>query len=214
MWLIVCFCVFGRQAWRLHEHRNISVSLWSSKQTKPANAGQWAAGWSLRSALLMPLSVDNTWTVWGSHIGEGVTILFLYKKRKKSYEEFFFAQFLSIFPIAMETLISLVTSPFFVIQWSPVLCFSCSPTYLACITQPSAYKSVLYKRADLWWSHIRALCCNFRCFIDTWTDLTSQSPCCIPVCLNILEFLHSVMYINPWLASQMFSKAEIFICFL
>lgn len=37
---------------------------------------------------------------------------------------------------------------------------------------------------------------------------------CIPVCLNILELVHYVIYVRPLLASKSFSEASIFICSL
>lgn len=50
--LIVFFFSLLHQSGRLHEHGNISVSVWSSEQTEPADAGQRDAGRSVRPTLL------------------------------------------------------------------------------------------------------------------------------------------------------------------
>lgn len=50
--LIVFFFSRLPQSGRLHEHGNVSVSVWSSEQTEPADAGQRDAGRSVRPALL------------------------------------------------------------------------------------------------------------------------------------------------------------------
>lgn len=41
------------QPWRLHEHRNISVSVWSFEQTEPDDAGRRDPGGSLWTTLLI-----------------------------------------------------------------------------------------------------------------------------------------------------------------
>ena len=75
-WPMLIFAsVLSQQPWRLHQHRNISVSLRSSEPTEPADAGQRAAGRSFWSTLLMCVRLKTlvglfhevtSWRTWPS----------------------------------------------------------------------------------------------------------------------------------------------------
>lgn len=91
IFIIVCVCVSCHQPWRLHEHRNISVPLWSSQQTEPADAGQWDAGWSFWSTLLTSVCLRGTIT--GGHMKDLTILVFVHVFNRNS----FLTQFQSIF---------------------------------------------------------------------------------------------------------------------
>lgn len=162
-----------QQPWRLHEHRNISVSLWSSEPTEPADAGQRATERSFWSTLLM--SVWNPFT-WSRHEGCDHLGLVHVLKWKSFFKFVSLTQFRSFW---WRLFLFFRLLPVYIVF--AIFGCVCDSDSLPCIPYHLCTRKCVLHRLSCGEELFTALCCNFT-FFNTWVNgpnLTSLPSLCL-----------------------------------